>query len=101
MEGSNGNGAEPEQSGSPEQPEQPTVRISTEITRRPKATMAEKGPDGKLAIEYVVFAEGEWQLHRYIVGTQGRRNILDAELGGLQVPEGAKVPDDLHGKEGN
>lgn len=72
--------------------QQKAIPIGTHITRHSKGTTAEKDEAGNLHINFIVQAEGELQLHTMIVEEQGKKNIMDAATGGLEVAHAGQMP---------
>lgn len=79
--------------------QQQTIAINTEITRQSKKTMARRTEEGGLLLEFLVMCEGEYQIHRYACGEEGKQSIMDAATGGLAMPGDSPVPPDLRGEE--
>jgi hypothetical protein len=97
------NGSKSESAPAPEKAQEEAgqkqvIAISTEITRRAKDTTAARTEDGGLAIEYVMLAEGEYQVHRYVCGEEGKKRIMAAATGGLALPGEMPVPAGASGK---
>ena len=69
-----------------EQVPEGAIPISTKITRRSKATSAERQPDGSIEVAFIVLNGPEVQQHAFIVGEPGKKALLDALTGGLTLP---------------
>lgn len=96
--GKNGSKAESAPAQAQEGQEKQVIAISTEVVRRAKDTTAARTEDGGLAIEYVVLAEGEYQVHRYVCGEEGKKRIMAAATGGLALPGEMAPPPDPKGE---
>lgn len=95
------NGRRPSRPESGEQPQKKVIAVNTEVVRRAHDTTCHPTEDGGLVIEHVVQAEGEYQLHRYIVGEEGKARIREASAESrIVVPDAPPVPADLQGQGG-
>jgi hypothetical protein len=68
-------------------PQQQEIPLQAEITRRPAGpTTAERRGDG-LAVSFIVLIGGQPEQHTYLVGEPGKKALLDAITGGLEVAQ--------------
>ena len=78
----NGNGAPPPHEPAAQVQE---VKIVKEVSYASQATAAERTPDGA-RISFVVFDGGQPIWHRYTIGAEGKKAILEELSGGLTLP---------------
>ena len=98
MEGSNGNGPAEGPAAEAAAPAQTVqIIIEAEILRRSKQTKAVRTDDGGLVIEFLVRRGGGFEIHRYVIGEDGKKAVLEAAMGGIQMPGAIETPADLRG----
>lgn len=68
-----------------------TIQVKTQTVYQPVSTLAEKMPDGRIQISYVVEVGNEFVMHSYMVGKPGQDQIQSA-LTGITIAGPEDIP---------
>lgn len=67
------------------------IHIKHQTIYQPESTLAEKGPDGRIQVNFIVEIGGQHVMHSYMVGDNGQQQI-QAAMSGIHLAGPGDMP---------